>query len=206
MNYDGECRHLHGHNGRIEVDIESDETDHRGMVVDFADVKDTVKTWIDDNLDHRMILHRDDPLVSVLSELGEAHYVIDRNPTAENIAAHIHEMTSSDAICISEIRLWRDAQLLRHLPSIYERTSIVKMLPHSSPQQETAVLASGGMDSCILLANVAQNGIAHPIYVETGIPWEWAEKQMFAQLHRRVGQPERQTRDHSIVTCQSALR
>ncbi len=42
----------------------------------------------------------------------------------------------------------------------------------------TAVLASGGMDSCILLANVAEHGIAHPIYVETGIPWEWAEKRM----------------------------
>lgn len=106
LNYEGECRHLHGHNGRLEVDIESDETDHRGMVVDFADIRDTVKTWIDDNLDHRMILHRDDPLVAVLSELGEAHYVIDRNPTAENIAAHIHHMTSSDDLTITEIRLW----------------------------------------------------------------------------------------------------
>ncbi len=43
----------------------------------------------------------------------------------------------------------------------------------SSP---TAVLVSGGMDSCVLLANVAEQGDAFPIYVETGIPWEWAEK------------------------------
>ena len=76
------------------------------MVVDFSDIKAIVKTWIDDNLDHRMILHRDDPLVPILSELGEAHYVIDRNPTAENLAAHIHEMTSSDESNIAEIRLW----------------------------------------------------------------------------------------------------
>ena len=106
MDYEGECRHLHGHNGRVEVDIEADRTDNRGMVVDFSDVKDIVKSWIDDNLDHRMILRWDDPLVSVLTELGEAHYVIDKNPTAENIAAHIHEMTSSDRLPISEIRLW----------------------------------------------------------------------------------------------------
>ena len=106
LNYEGECRHLHGHNGRVEVDIETDETDYRGMVVDFADVKGIVKTWIDDNLDHRMILHRDDPLVAVLTELGEAHYVIDRNPTAENLAAHIHEMTSCDDFNIAEVRLW----------------------------------------------------------------------------------------------------
>ena len=63
------------------------------------------------------------------------------------------------------------------------------MLPHSSPQQETAVLASGGMDSCILLANVAQNGIAYPIYVETGIPWEWAEKQMLRNFIDALGNP-----------------
>ena len=106
LNYEGECRHLHGHNGRVEVDIQTEETDYRGMVVDFSDVKNVVKTWIDDNLDHRMILHRDDPLVAVLSELGEAHYVIDCNPTAENLAAHIHEMTSSEQLQIAEIRLW----------------------------------------------------------------------------------------------------
>ena len=106
LNYEGECRHLHGHNGRVEVDVVSDEPDYRGMVIDFSDIKAVVKTWIDDNLDHRMILHREDPLVAVLSELGEAHYVIDRNPTAENIAAHIHDMTSSDSLNITEIRLW----------------------------------------------------------------------------------------------------
>ena len=42
----------------------------------------------------------------MLEELGEAHYTIDQNPTAENIAAHIHDMTSSHALRISEIRLW----------------------------------------------------------------------------------------------------
>ena len=106
LNYEGECRHLHGHNGRVEVDVVSDEPDYRGMVVDFSDIKSIVKTWIDDNLDHRMILHRDDPLVDVLVELGEAHYVLDTNPTAENLAAHIHDMTSSDDLNITEIRLW----------------------------------------------------------------------------------------------------
>ncbi len=106
MDYDGECRHLHGHNGRAEIDIESDQVDNRGMVIDFADVKDRVKVWIDANLDHRMILRSDDPLVPVFEELGEAHYVFDSNPTAENIARHIYEMTSSAELPISEIRLW----------------------------------------------------------------------------------------------------
>lgn len=106
LDYEGECRHLHGHNGRVEIDVESVVTDHRGMVIDFADIRDKVKSWIDDNLDHRMILHRDDPLVPVLEELGEAHYLMDSNPTAENIASHIYEMTSSNELQISEVRLW----------------------------------------------------------------------------------------------------
>lgn len=106
LDYDGECRHLHGHNGRVEVDIQADRLDQRGMVVDFADIRETVKTWIDDNIDHRMILHADDPLVPFLSDRGEPHYVIHRNPTAENIAAHIYESVASDTMPISEVRLW----------------------------------------------------------------------------------------------------
>ena len=106
LQYDGQCRFLHGHNARVEIDIEADSLDHRGMVIDFSDIRDTVKTWIDDNLDHRLILNRDDPLIPVLNEMHEPHYVIDRNPTAENIAAHIFEMVASEKMPISEVRLW----------------------------------------------------------------------------------------------------
>lgn len=106
LRYAGECRHLHGHNGRLEIDIVASSTDERGMVVDFADIRDRVKTWIDANLDHRMILHREDPLVPVLQEQGELHYTIDVNPTAENIAAHIYAQVASDDWPVAEVRLW----------------------------------------------------------------------------------------------------
>lgn len=53
----------------------------------------------------------------------------------------------------------------------------------------TAVLASGGMDSCVLLAKVAEKGIAHPIYVETGIPWEWAEKRTLNSFIQALDNP-----------------
>ena len=45
------------------------------------------------------------------------------------------------------------------------------------------------MDSCILLANVAESGIAYPIYVETGIPWEWAEKRMLSNFIKALNHP-----------------
>lgn len=106
LNYAGKCRHLHGHNGRAVITIESDRLDERGMVLDFSDIKRIVSTWIDENLDHRMLLHRDDPVVPLLEELGEPVYLMDENPTAENIARLIYEFTARQGFPIVEARLW----------------------------------------------------------------------------------------------------
>src|ERR1044072_6415898 len=85
LNYDGECRHLHGHNGRIEIDIESEKLDERGMVYDFGDIKETIKAWVDEALDHRMLLNKADPIIPLLKTCGEPFYVMEENLTAENI-------------------------------------------------------------------------------------------------------------------------
>ncbi|MCA9247133.1 MAG: 6-carboxytetrahydropterin synthase [Planctomycetales bacterium] len=106
LNYEGKCRHLHGHNGRAVITIEDEGLDHRGMVLDFSDIKNVVSRWIDENLDHRMILHRDDPAIAMLQELGEPLYLIDQNPTAENIAKLIFDVTANHGFPIVEVRLW----------------------------------------------------------------------------------------------------
>ena len=86
LNYDGKCRHLHGHNGRAVVTLEGERLDERGMLVDFGEIKKTVQRWIDEEIDHNMLLCRDDPLLPMLVERGERVFVMDANPTAENIA------------------------------------------------------------------------------------------------------------------------
>jgi 6-pyruvoyltetrahydropterin/6-carboxytetrahydropterin synthase len=106
LNYEGKCRHLHGHNGRVVISLESDNLDHRGMVIDFSDIKNVVSCWIDEQLDHRMILCKDDPVVSYLQELGEPLHLIDTNPTAENIAKLIFEYTRDKGFPVVETRLW----------------------------------------------------------------------------------------------------
>ena len=106
LNYDGKCRYLHGHNGRAVITIESEKLDPRGMVIDFSDIKRVVSNWIDENLDHRMILRRDDPAVPVLQKLGEPMYLVDANPTAENIARLIFDYAQSQGIPIVETSLW----------------------------------------------------------------------------------------------------
>ena len=106
LNHDGKCRHLHGHNGRIEIDLESNRLDGLGMVLDFAAVRDLVRRWVDDHLDHRMILCRSDPIVPVLRAQGEPMFLMDENPTAENIARLIFKHGRAAGLPIAELRLW----------------------------------------------------------------------------------------------------
>ena len=106
LHYEGKCRHLHGHNGRAVITIESPDTDELGMVLDFSEIKNVVSTWIDDTLDHRMILHREDPMVQLFQEMDEPMYLIDRNPTAENIARLIYDFAKEQGFPIVEVRLW----------------------------------------------------------------------------------------------------
>ena len=110
LNYDGKCRYFHGHNGKVEVELGAETLDPRGMVFDFKDIKSVIKDWIDENLDHRMILNRKDPLLGMLQKAGEPVYAIDENPTAEAIAKLIYEYALSQGFPISEVRLWETEQ------------------------------------------------------------------------------------------------
>src|ERR1700734_2331516 len=93
LEYDGKCRHLHGHNGRAVITLETDRLDGLGMVVDFSQLKRVVGGWIDETLDHKMLLHKDDPVLAFLTKQGEPIYVMDVNPTAENIPRLIFDYT-----------------------------------------------------------------------------------------------------------------
>lgn len=106
LNYEGKCRHLHGHNGRVIITIEASELDRRGMVFDFSDIKEVVSRWIDEQLDHRMILCRDDPLASVLEKQGESVYLMATNPTAENLAKLIFDYAAGQGFPVVEVRFW----------------------------------------------------------------------------------------------------
>jgi 6-pyruvoyltetrahydropterin/6-carboxytetrahydropterin synthase len=106
LDYDGKCRHLHGHNGAAVITLHGDQLDRRGMVVDFSELKRVVGGWIDDTLDHTMLLHRDDPVLPLLREAGERVHVLDVNPTAENIAKLIYDYAAAQGFPVVEVRLW----------------------------------------------------------------------------------------------------
>lgn len=106
LNYEGKCRHLHGHNGKAVIVLEDKALDHRGILVDFTDVRKQMTGWIEANLDHRMILNEADPVVPFLTQQSEPLFLMPANPTAENIAKVIYEFAKSQRLPIREVTLW----------------------------------------------------------------------------------------------------
>lgn len=106
LDHNGVCKHLHGHNAVAEIEITAGTLDARNMVTDFSDIKQRVKSWVDRELDHRMILCQDDPFVAVLQSMGEPVHVLDGNPTAERIARLIFEVARGEGLAVSKVTLW----------------------------------------------------------------------------------------------------
>ena len=106
LDYDGPCRHPHGHNAVVEIEVTAATLDALNMVIDFTDLKAQVKGWIDRELDHRMILRHDDPLVAVLRELDEPVYVLESNPTVERIARLIFEAACERGLSVARVTVW----------------------------------------------------------------------------------------------------
>jgi 6-pyruvoyltetrahydropterin/6-carboxytetrahydropterin synthase len=106
LDYDGVCKHPHGHNAVAEIEVRAEVLDSRNMVVDFSDIKRAVKTWIDRELDHKMILRHDDPLVESLRTLGEPVYVLDSNPTVERLASLIFEAARGEGLPVVRVTVW----------------------------------------------------------------------------------------------------
>ena len=106
LNYDGKCAHPHGHNGKIEIELVAPKLDSRGMVYDFGDIKEIVQKWVDQELDHKMILKKSDPLIDVMKRLGEPYFEMQDNPTAESLAKLIFDFSKTKKLPISKVTFW----------------------------------------------------------------------------------------------------
>jgi 6-pyruvoyltetrahydropterin/6-carboxytetrahydropterin synthase len=65
-----------------------------------------VKTRVDRELDHKMILRHDDPLVKLQQSLREPVYVVDSNPTVERIARLIYDVSREQGLPVSRVTVW----------------------------------------------------------------------------------------------------
>jgi len=89
--YKGKCEDLHGHNWKVELSVSSKTLDSLGMVMDFKDLKASLKLALD-TLDHKY--------------LNDMPYFKKKNPTSENIARFIHEKISREIKKKIKISVW----------------------------------------------------------------------------------------------------
>lgn len=73
--YNGPCERIHGHNYRVQVVVAGRETDPRGIVMDFRDLKAMVQAVIGE-LDHRL--------------LNDLPVFENASPTSETLARYIY--------------------------------------------------------------------------------------------------------------------
>lgn len=91
MNYDGKCKNIHGHNYVIRIGLASYEVDKQGFVNDFGDIKAVVKSHLDEFVDHAMILNvKDKEWITIFLDKKQMLYLVEGNPTAENLAKHFY--------------------------------------------------------------------------------------------------------------------
>ena len=95
--YDGDCARLHGHNWKVEVEVEGTQLDEVGMVMDFKAIKRHAREVIAE-LDHTYL--NDHPAFQ------------QQNPTAENIAAYLYralsERINTPDRRVAAITLWEN--------------------------------------------------------------------------------------------------
>ena len=93
--YPGDCRRMHGHNWKVEVEVVARELDALGMGIDFKSIKRVAKEQAE-LLDHRY-----------LNEIEPFDRI---NPTAEQLARWFYrgvaEKIDDERVSVSAVTLW----------------------------------------------------------------------------------------------------
>lgn len=117
--YDGLCRNIHGHSYGLEITLSgkplADPGNPKdGMVMDFHELKLLVKKNIVDILDHALLISNvyDDDQLDAFRKVTSRLYVVDFQPTTENILNHIASVLQPllpSTVRLYSIRLYETA-------------------------------------------------------------------------------------------------
>ena len=118
-NYDGLCRHIHGHSYKLIITIigepiEDSNDQKLGMVLDFADLKVVVKEPVVDYFDHSLVINRgaENYLPDEPNEMYDKVHLMDFQPTCENLVLYIAEKVQarlSPGIGLYSVKLYETA-------------------------------------------------------------------------------------------------
>ena len=118
-NYDGPCRNVHGHSYRLFVTLSGNpvnEPGHpkNGMVMDFTDLKNIVKTNIVDLFDHSVVVSRnfDSGKTEMFTKMFGNTVLVDYQPTCENLVADFARRISGllpKGVTVHNLKLYETA-------------------------------------------------------------------------------------------------
>ena len=102
----GKCESLHGHNFRVTIEVQGDQLDGTGMLIDFGDLKKILREILNE-LDH--------------SDLNEHPVFAASSPSSENIARYICERVGEsikrDTVTVASVTVHEsDAASARYEP------------------------------------------------------------------------------------------
>ncbi len=127
LDYNGKCAYPHGHTYRAEVFLESQTLDRLGLVHDFTDLKERIKSWVDENWDHAFLVNsRDSELISGFASvaLARAYQFQDQNPSLEVMSRELYEKTLElCGVNPVKVRLWESVNQFAEYHAEYHSES-----------------------------------------------------------------------------------
>lgn len=111
VGHKGKCSNLHGHTYKLEVVLKgkplvgeghSDE----GFVIDFSDIKATVKESLVDHLDHAFLAMGNEPVLETLVNTGSKVALLSFRTTVENMSAYIAYRLKQASLPLYSVKLW----------------------------------------------------------------------------------------------------
>ena len=106
MDYDGKCRQPAWAQRQGVRHARGRPLDRLGMVVDFVEIKRVIGTWIDDTLDHTLLLQKDDPLVKTLRAAGEKVLPLDDEPDDGEHGQADLRIRQDQGLPVVEVTMW----------------------------------------------------------------------------------------------------
>ena len=95
--YEGKCSNIHGHRWKIILEVKTeelkDDVQHRGMYVDFGELKKDLRE-LADSMDHALIIEKNTLKETTLEALKSENFhiiALDFRPTAENFAYYFYK-------------------------------------------------------------------------------------------------------------------
>ena len=93
FNYDGKCKHIHGHSYILFVTVKGTPAikpgeAKDGMLIDFSDLKAIVNSNIIDVFDHALVLKESALLTEEIAQAYGSVIITDFQPTCENMISY----------------------------------------------------------------------------------------------------------------------